>query len=233
MRFVLAVALTLVVTSTVFAQELKELPKNADGAYVLFNGKDLSGWDGDPRFWSVQDGAITGQTTAETPTKGNTFLIFRGGKPADFELHASFWLHNHNSGIQYRSKEDQKWVMGGYQADMDGQNTYTGMMYEERRRGIVMLPGQKVVLPEQGKPQVTGQVTERAAVKAAIKPEWNEYVITCKGNHLVQKINGVVTADITDDNPKARAMDGLIGLQLHAGQPMKVQFKDITLKILD
>ena len=208
--------------------------RGAEGAKAIFNGKDLTGWDGDPRFWSVQDGAITGITTQEVPTPGNTFIIWRGGVLKDFELHVAWRLENHNSGIQYRSKDRDKWVVNGYQADMDGSSTYTGILYEEGGRGIAAEVGKKVTLGPDGKPKVTGTVSDPKDVKAAIKlKDWNEYVITGRGNHIVQKINGIVTVDVTDDDEKRRAMEGILAFQLHAGSPMKVQFKDITLKVFE
>src|ERR1035441_1529165 len=108
----------------------------------IFNGKDLTGWDGNPKLWSVKDGAITGQTTAENPAKGNTFLIWTNGTPGDFELRCSFKIVPGdkqgfaNSGIQYRSKvlDPSNWVVGGYQADMEAGPTYTGILYEEGMR---------------------------------------------------------------------------------------------------
>ncbi|MBE3099937.1 MAG: DUF1080 domain-containing protein [Planctomycetes bacterium] len=212
--------------------------EDAAGAKPIFNGKDLTGWDGDPKFWSVQDGAITGMTTKENPTKGNTFIIWRGGTLKDFELRMMFRLENHNSGVQYRSKtrdnDAGKWVMSGYQADMDEANTYTGGVYEEGGRGIVARPGQKVTIGANGKPQVTGAASDPKDIKAAIKnKDWNELVIIARGNHIIQKLNGMVTVDVTDDDEKRRAMEGLLGFQVHAGPPMKVQFKDITLKVLE
>jgi len=209
-------------------------PKNDKGEYVLFNGKDLSGWEGDPKFWSVKDGAITG-STRENKTSGNTFLIWRGGKVKDFELRAMWRLENHNSGIQYRSKDMGNFVVGGYQADMDGNNTFTGICYEERGRGIIAQVGQKVELNENEKPKVVGTTGDAKEIKAGIKKagEWNEYIITAKGNHLVQKLNGNVTIEITDNDTKKRMMEGILALQLHAGEPMLVQFKEITLKVLE
>lgn len=206
--------------------------RGAKGARAIFNGKDLTDWDGDPRFWSVQDGAMTGITTKETPTRGNTFIIWRGGVLKDFELHAAWRLENHNSGIQYRSKDRGKWVVNGYQADMDGSGTYTGILYEEGGRGIVARVGKKVTVGPDGKPKVTGTVSDPKKVKDAIKlKDWNQYVIIGRGNHLVQKINGIVTVDVTDEDEKRRAMEGILAFQLHAGGPMKVQFKDITLQV--
>jgi hypothetical protein len=208
--------------------------RGAEGAKALFNGKDLADWDGDPKFWSVQDGAITGLTTKEAPAPGNTFCIWKGGVLKDFELHVAFCMQNHNSGIQYRSKDCGKWVVHGYQADMDESNTYTGGLYEEGGRGVLALPGQKVTIGEDGKPKVTGTTADAKDIKAAIKnKDWNEYLIIARGNHLVQKLNGLVTVDATDDDEKRRAMEGILAFQLHAGPPMKVQFKDITLKVLE
>jgi hypothetical protein len=233
----LAVAAPYVVPATARGAEAAKA-EGAKDAKAIFNGKDLTDWDGNPQFWSVQDGAITGVTTKENPTKGNTFIIWRGGVLKDFELRMMFRLENHNSGVQYRSKDREKdrgkWVVGGYQADMDGANTYTGGLYEEGGRGILAKPGQKVTVGADGKPKVTETLTDPQKIKEAIKnQDWNELVILARGNHLVHKLNGLVTVDLTDDDEKGRAMEGILALQLHAGPPMKVQFKDLTLKVLD
>lgn len=204
-----------------------------DGEFKpIFNGKDLSGWDGDPKFWSVRDGAITGQTTQENPTKGNTFIIWRDGKVDDFELRLKFKIVGGNSGIQYRSKESPNWVIGGYQADFEAGETYSGILYEERGRGILAQRGQKTIVRENGKPEVTGSVGDSKEIQKAIKKEdWNDYTIVARGNHFIHKINGVTTVDVTDEDD-ARVASGLLALQLHAGPPMTVQFKDIELKRL-
>ena len=207
-------------------------PEAPSGAKDLFNGKDLTGWDGDEQVWSVQDGAITGHTTAERPIKHNTFLIWKGGSPGDFELHLKFKISNHNSGVQYRSKDLGDHIVSGYQADMvgDDPDKYTGILYEERGRGILAERGQKVVIDDAGKKQVTGSVGEGAEILKAIKTgEWNDYVIIAQGNHLVQKINGVTTVDVTDNESAKAAKDGILALQVHMGKPMTVQFKEIKL----
>ena len=212
-----------------------------EGFVDLFNGNDLSGWEGNPKLWSVKDGAITGQTTAENAIKGNTFLIWTNGTVGDFELRCSFKLVPGdekgfaNSGIQYRSKvvNPANWVVHGYQADMEAGQTYTGILYEEGKRGILAQRGEKVVIGQDGKKQVTGSVGNAAEIEASIKKgDWNDYVIIAQGNHLQQFVNGKQTIDVVDEEQTKRAMNGILALQLHAGSPMMAQFKNIRLKKL-
>jgi hypothetical protein len=138
------------------------------GFEAIFDGKSLEGWDGNPEFWSVEDGAITGTTTAEKPTKGNTFIIWRKGELDDFELRLQFKIVGGNSGIQYRSKEvpNSKWVIGGYQADFDGATGWTGTLYEERGRAILAKRGQKATIATGEKPMVTGETTPESQIVA-------------------------------------------------------------------
>ena len=208
----------------------------------IFNGKDLTGWTGDPRLWSVKDGAITGQTTPENPAKGNTFLIWTNGTVGDFELRCSFKLAANNdkgfanSGVQYRSKilDPGNWVVGGYQADMEAGPTYTGILYEERMtRGIMAERGQKVVWDKDCKKQVVGSLGSSEELQKIIKQgDWNDYVVIAQGNHLQQFINGRQTVDVIDDCESKRAMSGVLALQLHAGPPMAAQFRDLRIKTL-
>jgi hypothetical protein len=211
------------------------------GFQSMFNGKDLTGWDGNPKLWSVKDGAITGQTTVENPAKGNTFLIWTNGTPGDFEMRCSFKLVPGdargfaNSGIQYRSRifDPSYWVVGGYQADMEAGPNYTGILYEERIRGIMAQRGEKVVWTKDDKKQVVGSVGTAAEIEASLKKgDWNDYVIIAQGNHLQQFVNGKQTIDVTDECESKRALSGLIALQLHAGAPMMAQFKDLRIKML-
>ncbi len=202
-----------------------------DGFRSLFTGKDLTGWDGNLKFWSVKDGAITGQTTTQNPTKGNTFLVWQGGDVSDFELRLKFRIVGGNSGIQFRSREVDKWVIGGYQADFDAAGNWAGTLYEEKGRGVLARRGNKVVISAEGKKETLGKTASEEDILASIKKEgWNDYTIIARGNHIVQKINGLVTVDITDNQESKRSMSGLLALQLHAGPPMMVQFKDIRLK---
>ena len=217
------------------------------GEKSLFNGKDLTGWKGQPEFWSVKDGAITGQTTKETPVKENTFLIW-DGEVGDFELHFKYKIVDANgtsdgfgnSGVQYRSKvvNPEYSVVSGYQADFETGKKYSGILYEEKARGILAERGQKVVIhegdaPNKPKLEVTGEVGKSDEIQAVIKPaEWNEYTIIAKGGYLQHFINGKQTIDVTDETAIG-AKKGILALQLHAGQPMTVQFKDLVLKTED
>jgi type 1 glutamine amidotransferase len=204
-----------------------------DGFQPIFNGKNLDGWDGDSKFWSVQDGAITGQTTAENPTRGNTFILWRQGDLDDFELRLSYRIVGGNSGIQYRSTDKGNHVVGGYQGDFEAGDTYSGILYEEQGRGVLALRGQKTTIGSDHKPQATGSVGDSAELQKAIKKEdWNDYTVVARGNHLQHFINGKQTIDVSDDDREKRKMNGILALQLHAGPPMTVQFKNIRLKRL-
>ena len=202
----------------------------------LFNGKDLTGWKG-LDFWSVEDGCITGRTTKEKPTKGNTFLVWQGGEIGDFEFTFKYKIVGGNSGVQYRSKvvDEKAFVVGGYQADFEAGKTHSGILYEEKGRGILAQRGQKTVIKDGDKPgkakiEVTGEVGKSAEIQAKIKAEdWNEYRIVAQGGHLQHYINGVQTVDVTDETAVG-AKKGILALQLHAGPAMVVQFKDLVLK---
>lgn len=205
-----------------------------DGFEQIFNGKDLTGWDGDPRFWAVRDGAITGQTTPENPTKGNTFIIWRDGKTEDFILRLQYRIVGGNSGIQYRSKDHGDWVVGGYQADFEAGDNYTGILYEERgTRGIMAARGEMAVWYPGGEKRVAGSLGDSEEIQKVVKDEdWNEYIVIARGNNLTHIINGRVTAIAIDNDPKLQALSGILAFQLHAGPPMLVQFKEIQLKQL-
>ncbi len=223
--------LALFATSLLFDTRNMSAAEVEPGFKSLFNEKDLSGWDGNPQFWSVKDGAITGQTTSENPTKGNTFLIWRDGTVDDFELRLSYKIVGGNSGIQYRSKDLGEWVVGGYQGDFEAGDTYSGILYEERGRGILAQRSQKTEIGPDGKVNVVASLGDTKDIQSNIKKEdWNEYVILAQGNQLTHIINGRVTVQVTDNQPEKRAMSGILALQLHAGPSMTVQFKNIRIK---
>jgi Domain of Unknown Function (DUF1080) len=218
------------------------------GEVSLFNGKDLTGWTGQAEFWSVKDGTITGQTTPANPAKENTFLILKSTEVGDFELHFKYKIVDANgasagfgnSGIQYRSKivKPEYSVVAGYQADFECGQTYSGILYEEKGRGILAKRGEKVTVKDGAtvdKPllEVTGSVGNSDEIQAAIKlADWNDYVIIAKGDHLQHFINGKQTVDVTDETAVS-AKAGILALQLHQGEPMTVQFKDLVLKTAD
>jgi 3-keto-disaccharide hydrolase len=216
------------------------------GFQSIFDGKTLTGWDGDPSFWKVANGAIVGESTPTNAVKENTFLIWRGGEPRDFELKVQFKINSTNSGIQIRSVHlpqgtqvaqraiEGKWVLKGYQADIDFANQFTGQIYEERGRGFLAMRGQAVYVPdgEGARPRIIGNLQQSPdELKAVIKQnDWNHVHLIARGNMITQILNGAVTSIVIDDDTKNRAMGGLIGFQLHVGEPMKLELRNIALK---
>lgn len=203
----------------------------SNAATAIFDGKSLQGWKGDTTVWSVQDGALTGVNSAEKPIKENTFLVW-DGELGDFELRLKFRIEGGNSGIQFRSQHLGNFHVGGYQADIDSADTYIGILYDERGRGILANRGEKVEINAAGERKVIGQTCDpQKFLESYHATEWNDYVVRAEGNHLTLTVNGTVTVDITDAAAEGEAT-GILALQVHSGPPMKVQFKDITLQRL-
>jgi hypothetical protein len=232
------IVLVTLVASVLIANAAEEA-----GFKSLFNGKDLTGWRGNPDLWSVEDGTIKGITKADPKLTHNTFLVWTNGEVADFELRLSYKIVNGNSGIQYRSKVlregPQGPVVGGYQADFEAGKTYSGILYEEQGRQILAQRGQKTVIkadpadPKKHKVEVAGSVGDTKEIQSKIKAEdWNEYVVIAKGNHVQHFINGVQTIDVTDEHEAKAPKSGVLALQIHTGPPMTVQFKNIRIKNL-
>lgn len=222
MKVLLRLGFSLFVAASAFAAE--------DGFRSLFNGRDLSGWDGNPELWKVEDGCITGRTTGPEQLDYNQFLVWRGGRVKNFELHARIRVTGNNTGIQYRSSEipGRPWSIRGYQCDIHPNAPYRAMLYEEGGRGIVVQNGQSVVIDPQGSKWL---VAERDPVAADVA-QWHEYTVIARGNHLVHKLDGQVTVDIVDHETQARALEGLLAFQIHRGPAMFVQIKDVRLKEL-
>ncbi len=208
----------------------------ADDDWVsIFNGKDLTGFEGDPKLWSVKDGVLTG-STAGNKLKYNKFLLWTG-KVDNFELKCKFRMEGGNSGIQYRSKhlkDKGEWVVGGYQADMAVGNNFTGILYEERARGILATVGQKIIIDPKGVKYQVGSLGDAASImgKDFDITKWHDYLIIAKGNHLQQFIDGKQTIDVIDHHEAGRALEGIVAFQLHVGGDMIAQFKDIQIKKL-
>lgn len=200
----------------------------------LFDGKSLNGWDGDPVYWSVKNGVIIGEVTPETLLKRNSFLIWRGETVGDFELVVEYRVSaKGNSGINYRSVEtpDVKWSLTGYQADIDGGDQWTGQNYEERGRTFLAYRGQRVVLKPGAKPEVVDEIGTRKELQKAVKKEdWNTYRIVAKGNVIKHFVNGVLMSEVDDRDPENRVTQGLLGVQVHVGPPMKIEYRKILLK---
>jgi hypothetical protein len=221
------------------AQQSPVPPLEETGFHSIFDGKTLSGWDGDPDFWSVKDGAMVGESTMEHQPKQNTFCIWRGGQPGDFELKAEYKLtgvNDGNSGIQYRSvelPEVAKWVMKGYQADIDLKQRYTGQVYEERARGFLALRGQIAEVSDGRKAGSIGSLGTDSELRGFIKDgDWNEVDIIARRNVLIQLINGHVMSTLIDNDSVNRKMEGEIGIQLHRlpNCSMKIETRNIRIK---
>ncbi len=219
-----------------------EAPAEVAGMKMLFNGKDLAGWDGDPKLWSVKDGVIHGETTAENPAKGNTFIIWKDGSTKDFELRLSFRCNaTNNSGIQYRSKHitDGKvgnaWVVRGYQHELRNENKFpnvSGFIYDEGgKRSRICLAGEQATWETDGKKVVKSDLVDAAAFEKLFKlDDWNDVVILAKGNHIEHYLNNVLILDFTDNHPELALKEGVLALQLHAGKPMWTEFKNIRIR---
>ena len=215
-----------------------------DHAYQsIFNGTNLKGWKGDPVYWRVESGTIVGEVTPATLLKRNTFLIWRGGHPADFDLKLEYRISaKGNSGVNYRSVEVDtlRFALKGYQVDLDGKDKYnlgyprySGQNYEERGRQFLALRGQRTLLTFGNKPKLIDSIGNTLdLVKNIRSDDWNVLQIIVKGNRLQHYINGVLMSDVTDNDTINRKMSGLIGVQVHVGPPMKVEYRNIMLKTL-
>ncbi|PSL01670.1 3-keto-disaccharide hydrolase [Cecembia rubra] len=220
-----------------------------DGFISIFDSQSMEGWEGDPDIWRVEDGLLIGELTAETDLKSNTFLIWKGGEPRDFELKVDFKItENGNSGINYRSErlEDIPFALRGYQADIDGKNTYTGQNYEERKRTTLAYRGQQTKINPQDPPgeirdfvernawrglELTKELGDRDSLKNLIKAEdWNQMHLVIKGNHLQHFVNGILMSEVVDEDLVNRSFEGFLGFQVHVGPPMQVAFKNIYIK---
>lgn len=231
-----------------------EAEKGEQGFRSIFNGKDLTGWEGLPGAWRVEEGAITAESTPEKPCRQAHYLMWRGGKPGNFELRMDFRLQGAggNSGIQFRSRELPNWDTSGYQADMEYGDQWSGCLFEHTRGGVAMR-GEKVFIDKDGKKTVSalaidekvqklidasraagGNLSLSAALLSQVKMgEWNSYTVVARGSDITLKINDIVMCQATDEQSGLAAKDGVIALQMHPGPPMKVQFKNLRIKLLD
>lgn len=235
-------------------EQTEDTPVEVDGFVSIFDGQTLDNWKGDPTYWRAENGNLVGEVTPTTLLKTNTFLVWQGGQPADFELKLEFRIAEAgNSGINYRSEllDTIPNALRGYQADIDGKIRYTGQNYEERKRATLAYRGEKVIINTQENPdepgslranvakncwqsrEVIGSLGESDSLMTKIKPEdWNECHLIIKGNRLQHYINGILMSDVTDNDEVNRKMAGMLGVQVHVGPPMKVEYRNIRLKSL-
>jgi hypothetical protein len=239
----LAAGFLLLAQTLLAADPPRTVPAEPSGMQTLFNGKALTGWDGDPRLWSVKDGAIHGETTAENPAMGNTFILWKGGAPGDFDLRLTFRCNAaNNSGIQYRSKHitegnvRNKWVVRGYQHEIRNEiklPSVSGFIYDEGgKRGRLCLVGEQATWDKDGK-HVTGKLIDQAGFEKLFKlDDWNDVAIIAHGNRIQHYMNGTLIVDFTDNDPELALKQGIVALQLHAGKPMWAEYKNIRIKEL-
>ncbi len=210
------------------------------GFKLIFDGKTLDGWEGDPKYWRVEDGLLIGEVTPDTLLKSNTFIIWRGGSPKDFELKTDYRITSGgNSGINYRSVvvpdkvvPENKFVMRGYQADIDGRNSYTGQNYEEKGRLFLALRGQMTHVLSGQKPIVLASLGDAKELAAFINSEWNSYHLIIRGNTLIHILNGHLMSIVIDDDAPNRTFEGLIGGPTCTCTPMKVEYRNFRFKNL-
>ena len=213
----------------VFAGEYSQKRPQMERLQVIFNGKDLTGWDGDPKTWHVKDGAICCSGKA-----GNTWLIWRGGELKDFELRLQFRHLSGNSGVQVRSIEDKKWSVVGYQAEVAAQEQM-GLWHHSKApepyRFSLSNAGEKGHVSKDGVKTLTRFASAEKVRKAFRPGEWNEMVIVGRGPKLTQTVNGVVLSELVDLDGKHASSKGLLALQDHGGAT-EVHYKNIRLKVL-
>lgn len=234
------------------SDEEQAVVENESEFVSIFNGENLDGWEGDTTYWSVQDGNLVGEITPSTLLKTNSFIIWEGGEPGDFELKGEFMISEKgNSGINYRSERftEVPHALKGYQADIDGANRYTGQNYEERGRTTLAYRGQitsinaqtgdmtheqvreKVKKNAWTELEVTGSLGESDSLKTKINAQdWNEFHLVIKGNRLQHYINGVLMSDVTDNDEVNGKSKGLLGVQVHVGPPMTVKYRNLRMK---
>ncbi|MDZ4799835.1 MAG: DUF1080 domain-containing protein [Bryobacteraceae bacterium] len=229
----------------------KHVPKQSDrpqpltgeepGFRSMFDGKSLTGWEGDPKYWRVADGCMVGEITPETVIKSNTFIVWKGGSPGDFELKVTYRITGAgNSGINFRSTvvpdkvtPANNFAMRGYQCDIDGQNRYTGNNYEEKGRLFLGVRGQMSRITGTAVPSVLSTFGDTKELGTKIKVEdWNDVHILARGNTLTHIVNGQLMTVVVDDDAEGRTASGLIGVQVHVGPPMKVEYRNWRIKTL-
>jgi len=225
--------LLLIVPATLLFALVGVLEADEEQGFVsMFNGKDLSGWEGKPGGWWVEDGTITSESTAENPCLKHHYLYWQGGEPADFILRLKYKIAGGNSGVQFRSQRRPNFDTWGYQADMEAGQRWTGCLFQHTRGGVVMR-GKRAVIAEDGQRKEEEFASGEELQKVVKANGWNDYEIVAKGSRITLRINGELMCEVDDRDEKLACRKGILALQMHPGPPMKVQFKDLSIKILD
>lgn len=197
----------------------------------MFNGVDLTGWEGQPGWWSVRNGILTAESTTEKPCTRSNYLYWTGGKPADFDMRCRFRISAHgNSGVQFRSERRDHWDAWGYQADMDGAGEFMGCLYQHER-GLVAQRGQKVQIDREGNKTITTFANADELLKGVHARQWNSYRILAQGPRVSMWINDVLMCEVEDLQSRLGLRRGTIALQMHQGAPMKVEYSDLKIRI--
>ncbi len=224
-KFVLVLTLVLIAATHVSCVPEEE------GFVSMFNGKDLTEWDGKPGGWWVEDGAITSQSTEEEPCLKHHYLFWEGGEPSDFILRFKYRIAGGNSGLQFRSEKRDNYDTWGYQADIEAGPQWTGCLFQHGRKGVVMR-GYRATISEDGQREEEEFASPDELMKLVRTDDWNDYEVVAKGSQVILRINGKLMCQVDDRNENA-CRDGFIALQMHPGPPMKIQFKDMYIKVLD
>jgi hypothetical protein len=208
------------------------------GFTSIFDAKTLAGWEGNPTYWRVENGSLVGEITPETVIKSNTFIIWRGGSPGDFELKLDYRITpTGNSGINYRSvvvpdpvTPGNRFAMRGYQFDLDGRKMYVGNNYEEKGRLFLAVRGQVTRVVGGRPPVLVSTIGDTKELSSLATDDWNSVHLSIRGNVLAHMLNGRLMSVTFDDDAPNRSAQGLIGMQVHVGPPMKVEYRNIRLK---
>jgi hypothetical protein len=209
-------------------------PAGEEGFEPIFNGKDLSGWEGKPGGWRVEAGALTAESTVEQPCVKHHYLTWKGGEPGDFILRFQYKMigAGGNSGVQFRSEPRSDWDTWGYQADIENGPQWTGCLFQHDRQGVVMR-GFRAKIAADGSREETAFAASETLQAVVKQDDWNDYEVEARGHHITLRINGQLMCEVEDHDAKYFRAKGILALQMHPGPPMKIQFRDLRIKMLD
>ena len=198
----------------------------------LFDGETLSGWQGDPNYWRVSDGAIVGEIAPGTSLDHNTWLIWQG-EVADFELTFRFRLTGAaeaNSGVQFRCQAEGVDHVSGYQADIDKGTVWLGRIYDEHGRALIGERGRRTRIATDGK-RKSETFAPAASYRVLFREQdWNDYRLVVKGTHFLVYVNGTLFNELQDEQLPDRDLQGQLAFQLHSGPETKIELRDILLR---